>query len=75
MGNSDTTPSSAVSHPQAGTRVLVYCASSKSADPKFREAAARRGRQRAGAGCSVVFAGGAFGSMGALAAGALEAGS
>lgn len=74
MGNSDTTPSSAAPHPQAGTGVRVYCASRKSADPKFREAAARLGREFAGAGCSAVFGGGAFGSLGPLAAGALEAG-
>jgi predicted Rossmann-fold nucleotide-binding protein len=75
MGNSDTTPSSAAPHPQAGARVLVYCASSQGVDPTFREAAGGLGRQRAGTGCAVVFGGGAFGPVGPIAAGALEAGS
>ena len=55
-------------------RVLVFCASSKRAAPIFRDVARTLGRDLALAGCSVVFGGGAEGSMGALADGALDAG-
>lgn len=55
-------------------RVLVFCASSKSADPMFREAAARLGRVLARSGRSVVYGGGSEGSMGALASAALDEG-
>lgn len=55
-------------------RVLVFCASSQSADPMFREAAATLGRILAGSGRSVVYGGGAEGSMGALATAALDEG-
>lgn len=55
-------------------RVLVFCASSRSADAEYRTAAARLGALFAGAGIDVVYGGGAHGSMGALAGGALEAG-
>lgn len=54
--------------------VCVYCASSRSADPKYAEAAKRLGGLLAANGTSVVYGGGAVGSMGALADGALEAG-
>lgn len=55
-------------------RVLVYCASSASCDPSFHEAAARLGGFLARAGYGVVYGGGAAGSMGALADGALAEG-
>jgi uncharacterized protein (TIGR00730 family) len=55
-------------------RVLVFCASSKSADPVFREAAATLGRVLARSRHSVVYGGGAEGSMGALADAALGEG-
>ncbi len=54
--------------------VCVYCASSKSADPKYAAAANRLGGLLAGNETTIVYGGGAVGSMGALADGALEAG-
>jgi uncharacterized protein (TIGR00730 family) len=60
----------------AATRraVCVYCASSRTAHPEYRDAARRLGAVLAGAGINIVYGGGAAGSMGALADGALEAG-
>jgi uncharacterized protein (TIGR00730 family) len=55
-------------------RVLVFCASSRSADPVFREAAAALGRVIARSQQSVIYGGGAEGSMGALADAALGEG-
>jgi len=55
-------------------KVTVYCASSRRADPAYREAAARLGRILAAAGVTIFYGGGKVGSMGALADGALEAG-
>lgn len=55
-------------------RVCVYCASSRRADPVYREAARALGRGLAEAGVEIAYGGGAIGSMGALADGALEAG-
>ena len=55
-------------------RVCVYCASSRSAHPAYREAAFRLGAVLAGQGIGVVYGGGAAGSMGALADGALSRG-
>jgi uncharacterized protein (TIGR00730 family) len=52
----------------------VYCASSRSAHPDYRDAARRLGRVLAQAGIGVVYGGGAVGSMGALADGVLSAG-
>ena len=52
--------------------VCVYCASSRSSHPQYREAAARLGAVLAGAGITIVYGGGAVGSMGALADGALS---
>jgi hypothetical protein len=52
----------------------VYCASSKTSHPEFREAARRLGEVLAGERLTVVYGGGAVGSMGALADGALAAG-
>ena len=54
--------------------VCVYCASSRSAHPDYREAARRLGRVLAQGGVTVVYGGGAVGSMGALADGVLAAG-
>ena len=55
-------------------RVCVYCASSSRSDPEHREAAGQLGRHLAEAGVEIVCGGGAIGSMGALADGALAAG-
>lgn len=54
--------------------VVVYCASSEQAPQHYRDTAHRLGRLLAESGHGVVFGGGRRGSMGALAAGALEAG-
>jgi len=53
-------------------RICVYCASSGSAHPDYREAAFRLGALLAQAGCTTVFGGSSAGSMGALADGALS---
>ena len=55
-------------------RVCVYCASSRQANSAFREAAHGVGAALAKAGLTVVYGGGAVGSMGALADGALAGG-
>jgi len=55
-------------------QVCVYCASSRSADPEYREAAFRLGVTLAQAGIGIVYGGGSRGSMGALADGALSRG-
>jgi uncharacterized protein (TIGR00730 family) len=57
-----------------GTRVAVYCASSQSCDSVYHEAAATLGRVLAASEIAIVYGGGAKGSMGALADGALSAG-
>ena len=57
-----------------GRHVLVFCASSGSCDPAFHAAAASLGRALARAGDTVVYGGGAVGSMGALANAALDEG-
>jgi uncharacterized protein (TIGR00730 family) len=54
--------------------VCVYCASSQRAHPEYREAAFRLGEVLAKQGLTVVYGGGARGSMGALADGALSKG-
>ena len=54
-------------------QVCVYCASSRTAHPEYREAAFKLGVVLAEAGIGVVYGGGARGSMGALADGALSA--
>ncbi|HXS28770.1 MAG TPA: TIGR00730 family Rossman fold protein [Steroidobacteraceae bacterium] len=54
--------------------VCVYCASSRSAHPEYRAAAFRLGETLAEVGYGVVYGGGAVGSMGALADGALSRG-
>ena len=55
-------------------RVCVYCASSDSTHPDYRKDAFELGALLAGSGCTVVYGGGAIGSMGALADGALSQG-
>lgn len=57
-----------------GTRICVYCASSKSCARHFHDAAYQLGRDLARAGHTVVYGGGRVGSMGALADGVLDAG-
>jgi uncharacterized protein (TIGR00730 family) len=54
--------------------VCVYCASSRTAHADYRLAARRLGEVLASAGITIVYGGGAAGSMGALADGALGAG-
>jgi uncharacterized protein (TIGR00730 family) len=54
--------------------VCVYCASSRSSHPDYRRAAFRLGEVLAYVGIGIVYGGGASGSMGALADGALSAG-
>jgi uncharacterized protein (TIGR00730 family) len=60
--------------PVARRTVCVYCASSRTAHADYRVAARRLGEVLAGAGINIVYGGGAAGSMGALADGALAAG-
>lgn len=55
-------------------KVCVYCASSRSADPEYRQAAERLGRSLAKNGSTLVYGGGSVGSMGAIADGALAEG-
>jgi uncharacterized protein (TIGR00730 family) len=52
--------------------VCVYCASSRSSHPQYREAAFALGAVLAEQGLDIVYGGGAVGSMGALADGALS---
>jgi len=54
--------------------VCVYCASSRVSHPDYRAAARRLGEVLAGQHVAIVYGGGAVGSMGALADGALSAG-
>jgi uncharacterized protein (TIGR00730 family) len=55
-------------------RICVYAASSAQCDPEYHAAARKLGRLLAQANATVVYGGGAMGSMGAVADGALEAG-
>jgi uncharacterized protein (TIGR00730 family) len=55
-------------------RIAVYCASSEASDPIYRDDARELGRRCAESGHEIVYGGGARGSMGALADGALAAG-
>jgi uncharacterized protein (TIGR00730 family) len=59
---------------RVGLRVCVYCASSRSCDPEYHRAAYRMGELMARRSWTLVYGGGAYGSMGALADGALAAG-
>lgn len=52
----------------------MYCASSQACDPEYRRDARRLGAILARAGVAIVYGGGAVGSMGALADGALAEG-
>src|SRR5271169_1716274 len=54
--------------------VCVYCSSSNRASDIYLDAAARLGRILAENGISIVYGGSSLGSMGRLAAAALEAG-
>jgi uncharacterized protein (TIGR00730 family) len=54
--------------------VCVYCASSRSSHAEYREAAYRLGVALADHGLGIIYGGGAVGSMGALADGALSRG-
>ena len=54
--------------------VCVYCASSRLSHPDYRATARRLGEVLAQQGVGIVYGGGAVGSMGALADGALSAG-
>ena len=60
--------------PPLERRVCVYCASSQSCAPVYHDAAWRLGGVLADAGFTVVYGGGATGSMGAVANGALARG-
>lgn len=55
-------------------RVCVYCASSSAAHDDYYHAARRLGEELAAAGVTIVYGGGAKGSMGAIASGALARG-
>ncbi len=55
-------------------RICVYCGSSRQCDPVYLDAADCLGRELARNGATIVYGGGAVGSMGALAAGALAEG-
>jgi uncharacterized protein (TIGR00730 family) len=59
---------------QSRRAVCVYCASSRESHPEYREAAFRLGAVLAARGLDIVYGGGARGSMGALADGALSKG-
>jgi uncharacterized protein (TIGR00730 family) len=54
--------------------VCVYCASSRTSHPDYRTAARHLGETLAAANIDIVYGGGAVGSMGALADGALSKG-
>jgi uncharacterized protein (TIGR00730 family) len=69
-GGDASSPSGAAPPPA----VCVYCASSRLSHPDYREAAHRLGRVLASRGFTIVYGGGAVGSMGALADGALSCG-
>jgi uncharacterized protein (TIGR00730 family) len=60
--------------PRSRQAVCVYCASSRESHPEYREAAFRLGAVLAARGLDIVYGGGARGSMGALADGALSKG-
>ena len=65
-------PVSATPAPLPDRAVCVYCASSRTAHPEYREAAFRLGESLALRRIAVIYGGGAKGSMGALADGALS---
>src|SRR5215813_13860728 len=63
-----------INDPLAQRAVCVYCASSQTSHPEYREAAFKLGEVLATEGLGIVYGGGARGSMGALADGALSKG-
>src|SRR5579872_1932202 len=67
-------PMNATSQPQPRRAVCVYCASSQSSHPEYRQAAFDLGAILADRSLAVIYGGGARGSMGALANGALSKG-
>lgn len=54
--------------------ICVYCASSRRCDPVYHDVARQLGRILAEHGYSIIYGGGAIGSMGALADGAVACG-
>jgi uncharacterized protein (TIGR00730 family) len=70
--NHAATTMSAAAEQLAGRAVCVYCASSGTAHPEYREAAFKLGRVLAERSITVIYGGGGKGSMGALADGALS---
>ena len=58
----------------AETSICVYCASSERSAEEYRDVARRLGRALAERGYTIIYGGGAVGSMGALADGAVAAG-
>jgi uncharacterized protein (TIGR00730 family) len=56
------------------SKISVYCASSQACDPAYHDAARRTGEVLVEHGFAIVYGGGATGSMGALAEGALARG-
>lgn len=54
--------------------ICVYCASSRACDPDYHDVARRLGHILTEQGYSIIYGGGAVGSMGALADGALAVG-
>lgn len=73
MGTTEPSDTAAPEQPP-GRTVCVYCASSQAAHPQYREAAYRLGEVLAARRIAVIYGGGARGSMGALADGALSRG-
>jgi uncharacterized protein (TIGR00730 family) len=67
-------PMNSTTRPAVERSVCVYCASSRTAHPDYRAAARRLGEVLAAAGVAIIYGGGAAGSMGALADGALGRG-
>ena len=59
---------------QTERSVLVFCASSASCHPAYHDAAAALGQALARAGDTLIYGGGAVGSMGAMADAALAQG-
>ncbi len=55
-------------------RICVYCSSSDQIDPSYHQAARELGQQLAAGQVELIYGGGARGSMGYLANGALDAG-
>lgn len=58
----------------ADKSICVYCASSRACDPVYHDVARQLGGILAGSGYSIIYGGGAVGSMGALADGAIAHG-